>query len=496
MEKEDVTIDFNSNRVFVNVVVDDKEIRDMLYNKDSNEKIDLIRRSIKIGMIALKNATITVDTNYVQKAVEKLVADIDLNLKTNLGKEGMKGELEKMFGENGLFESRVKEMFRDHDKVISDILKDDNINSPLYKVKRFIEENSRQMDSKIYVMLDPGNKDSLLFRLKEDIIRKVEDVKKAGDIDTINKLVENIRVANRAESDIIKRDVQGMKEDYTNKFIDIKKDFHTEIGEVKSMVTDTNIELAKIVKEKQVVDLTTLKGMKFEDVLFQFIAAKALTRYGDTIDVVNLSGGDLAGDLIINIKGSQEKIVIRAESTSKENVQMQGTILKQLNSTMKDRCAGYGIKVYENELPDSIGPILISENKIICSYLRGSTFEGYPLEVAYEILRSTILRRSLGIDKEDVKLHIDNIVRSLNSVQHISGNLTKMSNICENTKSQIEELRQMISRELELMLKKCSDKQSDVSKDKCVEKQEGPERQEPNKKKSRRDKTAKSPVND
>jgi len=160
---------------------------------------------------------------------------------------------------------------------------------------------------------------------------------------------------------------------------------------------------------------------------------------------------------------------------------------------MKDRCAGYGIKVYENELPDSIGPILISENKIICSYLRGSTFEGYPLEVAYEILRSTILRRSLGIDKEDVKLHIDNIVRSLNSVQHISGNLTKMSNICENTKSQIEDLRQMISRELELMLTKCSDKGSEIATETAETHVDTHiEKEGTTKKKSRRDRMTKS----
>ncbi len=494
MDKEEIVLEGKFNRAFICVVIDDKDVYDILSNKSSAEGIDIIKRSIKIGTMALKNATITVDTNYVQKAVEKLINDIDANLKTNLGKEGMKGELEKIFGDSGYFENRLKEMFRDHDQAISDILKDDNINSPLYKVKRFIEENSRQMDNKIYGMLDPGNKDSLLFRLKEDIIRKVDDVKKSGDIDTINKLVENIKIANRNESDIIKRDVQGLKDDYTNKFIDIKKSFHTEIGEVKTMVTDANIEIAKIVKEKQIVDITTLKGMKFEDALFQFITTKALTKYGDTIDVVNLSGGDKAGDIILNIKGSQEKIVIRAESTSKENVQMQGTILKQLNTTMKDRCAGYGIKVYENELPESIGPILISDNKIICSYLRGYAFEGYPLEVAYEILRSIILRRSLGIDKEDVKLHIDNIVRSLNSVQHISGNLTKMSNICENTKSQIEDLREMIGRELELMLKKCSDEGSEVSTETPVDTYI--EKEGTTKKKSRRDRMTKSPRED
>lgn len=462
MDKEDVILDFNSNRIFVNLIIDDKEIRDMLYNKDSNEKIDLIKRSIKIGMIALKNAVITIDTNYVKNELSQLTNDIDRLLKENLGSEGMKGSLDNIFGRNGSLESNLKDIFRNHEVMINDILSESNVNSPLYKIRKFIEENSRQTDNKMYVMLDPGNKESLLSRLKDEIIRKIDDVKKSGDIDTINKLVENIKTANRHESDIIKRDVQGIKDDYNIKFIDIKKSFHEEIGSVKEIVNNANIELAKLVKEKQIVDVTTLKGMKFEDVLFEFLSTKALTKYGDTIDVVNLSGGDRAGDIVINIKGSQDKIIINAESTSKENVQMTDTIFKRLNSTMKERSTEYGIKVYENELPERIGPILIGDNKIICSYLRGYTFEGYPLEVAYEILRATILRKNLGVDIEDIKLHIDNIIRALTNIQHITGNLTKMENICANTKEQVEDLRQAIGCELAQMLMKSSEK-SEIS---------------------------------
>jgi transcriptional regulator of met regulon len=468
--KEHVTIDFDSNKLFINVIMDDKEIRDMLYNKDSNEKIDMIKRSIKIGMIALKNAVITIDTNYVKKELEQLTSEVDKILKENLGNEGMKGSLESIFGRNGSLESNLKGIFKNHEVVINDILSESNVNSPLYKIRKFIEENSRQIDTRIYNMLDPGNKDSLLSRLKDDIIKKIDDIKKSGDIDTINKLVENIKTANRGDSEAIKRDVQGLKEDYNNRYIDIKKTIHDEISGVKEMVTGANIELAKIVKEKQVVDTTTLKGMKFEDVLFEFLTTKALTRYGDTIDVVNLSGGDKAGDIVINIKGSQEKIIIKAESTRKENVQMVNTIFKQLNSTMKERSTEYGIKVYENELPENIGPILIGDNKIICSFLRGYAFEGYPLEVAYELLRSAILRKCLGIDREDVKLHIDNIIRSLNSIQHITGNLTKMENICANTKNQIEELRQSIGSELEQMLIRSTDTDIYTDKDICKNK--------------------------
>lgn len=457
MFKEEITLDDSSNRIFAHVIVDDKEIYDMLGNKNTEERIDLIKRSIKIGVIALKNATITVDTNYVQKEVERLIVDIDDNLKKNLGKEGMKGELEKTFGENGYLENRLKEIFREHGKTIADIFREDNISSPMYKIKRFMEENSKQIDNNIYRMLDPGNKDSLLFRLKEDITKKIEDIKKSGGTEEINKSIENIKVANRADSDTIKRDIQGLKDDHNNKFIDIKKSLHEEIGDVKDMVINANIELAKLAKEKQIVDITTLKGMRFEDVLFQFLATKAIAKYGDTIDVVNLSGGDNVGDIVINIRGSQEKIIVNAESTSKENVQMPDTILRHLNGVMKERSTRYGIKVYENELPEEIGPILIRDNKIICSYLRGYTFEGYPLEVAYEILRVSILRKNLGVDREDVKLHIDNIIRSLNSIQHITGNLSKMENICANTKVQIDELRKSIGSELDQILTKSNE---------------------------------------
>lgn len=452
MFKEEINIDESSNKIFVNIIVDDKETYDILYNKSIAERMDLIKRSIKIGIMALKNATITVDTNYVQKEVGRLIVEIDDNLKTNLGKEGFMGKLEKILGENGYLENNLKDRFKEHDKTISDIFREDNINSPLYKIKRFVEENSKQSDDNIYNILDPGNKDSLLFRLKEDIIRKIDEVKKSGDIETVNKSIETIKTANRNDSEIIKRDIQGFKDDYNNKFIEMKKTIHDEIGGVKTMVTDTNIEVAKLVKEKQIVDITTLKGVRFEDVLFEFLSTRALTKYGDTIDVINLGGGETVGDFAINIKGSHEKIIVKAESTSKENVQMPDTIFKHLNNTMKERGTEYGIKVYENELPEKIGPILIADNKIICSYLRGYTFEGYPLEVAYEILRSAILRKSTGIDRQDVKLHIDNIARYLNSIQHITGNLSKMENLCVNTKTHIEELRDNINIELDQIL--------------------------------------------
>ena len=77
-----------------------------------------------------------------------------------------------------------------------------------------------------------------------------------------------------------------------------------------------------------------------------------------------------------------------------------------------------------------------------------------------------ILRKSLGIDKADMKLHIDNIMRSLNAVQHITGNLSKMENLCSNTKIQIEELRKNISGELDQMLTKSFDK-NEESKEEC-----------------------------
>ena len=466
MLKEEILLDERSNIVFVTVAVNDKEVYDILYNKNAGERIDLIKRSIKIGVMALKNAAITVDTNYVQKEVERLITEIDINLKKNLGSEGMKGELEKTFGENGYLQNGLKERFRDHDKTIAEIFKDDNINSPLYKIKRFIEESSKQVDNSIYNRLDPGNKDSLLFRLKEDIIKKIEEVKKSSDTEMINKSMESIKLANKNESDIIKNNIQFFREDYSNKFVDVKRSLHEEIGGIRTIVTEVNMELAKMVKEKQVIDTTTLKGMKFEDVLFEALSTTAIVKYGDTIDVVNLRGGDNVGDLIINIKGSQEKIIVKAESTNKENVQMSDTIFRQLNNTMKERSAGYGIKVYENELPEKIGPILVGDNKIVCSFLRGSTFEGYPLEVAYELLRSAILRKSMGVDREDVKLHIDNIVRSLNSIQHITGNLTKMENLCANTKEQMEDLRRTISSELDQMLVKSTEKDPGKEKEK------------------------------
>ena len=67
MAKEEVIYLDDGNKISINVIIDDKEVYDTLSNKTPGERIDLIKRSIKIGTMALKNAIITVDTNYVQK---------------------------------------------------------------------------------------------------------------------------------------------------------------------------------------------------------------------------------------------------------------------------------------------------------------------------------------------------------------------------------------------------------------------------------------------
>lgn len=455
MFDEEIILDDKSNRVCIKVNIDDRDLYDILRDKNLADKVDIIKRSVKIGIMALKNATITIDTNYIQKEVGRLISEIDNNLKRNLGKEGMVGELEKIFGSNGYLENNLRDKFKDHDKTISDIFREDNINSPLFKIKHFIETNSRKTDDNIYDMLDPGNKDSLLSRLKQDIINELN--RRFSDNEAIGRSIENIKIANQSDSESIKQEIRKSRENHDNKFLDIKKSFNDQFGEIKNVVTTTNLELAKLTKERQIVDITTLKGTRFEDILFGFLTSRALTKYGDTIDVVNLSGGDRTGDFIINIRNNHNRIIVKAESTSKENVQTADTIFRQLNNIMKERNAEYGIKVYENELPETIGPILIVDNKIVCSYLRGYTFEGYPLEVAYEILRSMIIRKNLGIDRDDIKLHLDNIIRSLNTIQYITGNLTKMENLCINTKNQIEDLRKNVNVELDQILNRSID---------------------------------------
>ena len=62
-----------------------------------------------------------------------------------------------------------------------------------------------------------------------------------------------------------------------------------------------------------------------------------------------------------------------------------------------------------------------------------------------------------------------------------------MANICDNTKNQIEEFRQIITRELEQMLSKSSDECSEIATDARVDKDET------TKKKSRRDRMTKKP---
>ena len=107
---------------------------------------------------------------------------LDRIFKQELGREGMKGELEKVFGEKGELHVCLDRLLGSDGKLVHDILDMKNRNSPIGQLRATIESYFVGKDSQMYSMLDPNSKDSPISRLKGELLDKLEGIEK--DIQT------------------------------------------------------------------------------------------------------------------------------------------------------------------------------------------------------------------------------------------------------------------------------------------------------------------------
>ena len=56
---------------------------------------------MKIGTIALRDVLVSEKVDYVKREFDALSVELEKTFSKELGKEGMKGELERIFGEEG-----------------------------------------------------------------------------------------------------------------------------------------------------------------------------------------------------------------------------------------------------------------------------------------------------------------------------------------------------------------------------------------------------------
>jgi hypothetical protein len=163
--------------VFIhNLTIKDQDVFEIISDQKELERAEFIKRSLKVGAIALRGVVAAEKIDYLKREFELLCYDLDNIFQQKLGKEGMKGELDKVFGDEGKLHGCLEKLFGDDGKLVRDILYQNNIKSPIGQLRKTIESYFVGRDSQMYGMLDPNSKDSPMARLRQDILQKLDAI--------------------------------------------------------------------------------------------------------------------------------------------------------------------------------------------------------------------------------------------------------------------------------------------------------------------------------
>jgi hypothetical protein len=385
-----VSIDSEAKSITIkNLLIKDREVFDVLSDQERSERVQFVKKALKVGVIALKDVVVKEKIDYVKKEFESLCFELEKIFKRELGKEGMKGELDKVFGDTGKLQNVLERLFGTDGKLVRDILDMNNIKSPVGQLRKTIESYFVGKDSEIYSMLDPNSKDSPISRLRKEILDKLQNIEKT-----------------------------------------------------------ITVYLAK----KEEIDKAPKKGFIFEDLLEDTLVLLSKP-FGDFVERTGTKKGklgNLKGDFVIKlndsmIKGQPPKIVVEAKAGKSVRLTMK-SLVGELREAIQNREANFAIAVTDKVISDSIGCYHeIEGDKIICAIGDNQL----PLEVAYRIARTYILMRTREtptrtIDTARICGIISKIGNDLNTVRGIKANLTKIGKTADTITTDIKTLEKTI----------------------------------------------------
>jgi len=394
-KKSQIILDKRTERILIkNLEIQDHDLFEVISDQKEMERAEFVKRALKVGVIALHDVLVTEKIDYVKREFERLCFELDKIFQLQLGKEGMRGELDNIFGDNGQLQQRLENLFGSDGKLVRDILDMNNKNSPIGKLRETIESHFVGKDSEMYSMLDPNSKDSPIARFRQDVLN--------------------------------------------------------ELQKIETMI-------ATHLVKKEIIEKTTQKGFIFEDDLEDFLL-RVSKPFGDTVERVGTEKGklgNLKGDFVItlndsSIKGQPPKIVVEAKTGKSVRITIK-SLLGELRDAIKNREAQFAIAVTETMISDSIGCYReVEGDKIICAF----EDNGLPLEVAYRIARTYLLmkmRKALEKTLDTTKICgiIGKISNDLNAVRGIKAKLTRIGTTSEDIAVDIKSLEKNIRESLE-----------------------------------------------
>ncbi len=387
------SVAIDGDRIIIErVALADPGLAAFVADRPPEDRPELVSRALRVGLLALQDASASIDVEAVQREFEKLVTQLELaneraataveqTLRLNFADEDgrLPRTLERFLGDRGQLQ-----------RFVSDLFDETRRDSAVGRLRAQLGEYFDGDGSKLAQLLDPTRLGSPLYQFRDEVARGFKEI---GE-----KLVEI-----QASADARAR------------------------------------ERAK----------GTAKGGDFEDLLEEMLGELARGA-GDLLDRTSDEAGDTLrsrkGDFVLTLndgvaRGADLRVVVEA----KDRAMSARAVREELREAKENRSAAVALIVFTpDHAPTGVAPFDIRAGDVYC-VIDPETPDTATLEAAVRLARllaiATLDDREVEIDAVAVAAALDGIREQLEAIKALKGQLTSIGNATKAVWGGLDTLR-------------------------------------------------------
>lgn len=372
--------------------IQDPIVIDYLNDFDESIRKDKALEALRIGVVAIKSASPTLDTKIVEEKFKEVENNINTHINSFQG--NIESKLEEYFKtDSGFLPRSLKAIFGENGQLTQLLYKQIGPSSEFAK------------------SIDPSN--------KESVISKIEETVNANLKEYSDKIIKQFSLDNENSALVkLKNLISGEVKEVQRSNNDLFANFSKALG-------------IKVGKELE-AEKGTEKGREFETILYDYVAKKGKEIGDKTENVTGIPDKDTGskiGDYVITLGDTSgapgRKIVVEVK---KQKYKSKDAI-DELKSAKENRKTESGIFVFAKGFsPPEIGDFYFIGNDFFVTVDEELIEKGKPLlffETAYEIARLLVVTKVRKEEKQELDLtkiqgEIDCLIKDVEQFSELS----------------------------------------------------------------------------
>jgi hypothetical protein len=379
------------------VVRDSEVIAELMTHAEGAERQSFALNSLRIGVLALKQARGRIDADLVRRESERLMAELqrELGEHTQLVHTRLTGSLKEYFDPaDGRFHERVNRLIQQDgeleqllrrqvgsqdselgktlashfgaDSPLMKLLSPDQSRGLLASLKGTLDEQLRSQREHVLKEFSLDNKDGALSRLISELNEthgmlsgqlqdKIDELVQQFSLnDEGSALSQHVRNVERAQKTITS---EFSLDDDSSALARLKRELLTLITDQRDMTQkfqeEVKVALESMAVRKREMDKSTRHGLEFEDAVFEFLQREA-NRAGDVASATGQTTGLIknckVGDCLIELGPDTAAPCARIVVEAKEKAGWQLAAARaELETARKNRDAQVGLFVFSKK---------------------------------------------------------------------------------------------------------------------------------------------------